>query len=142
MAAVKEGDTVRVHYRGTLEDGTEFDSSEGGASLEMKLGKGEFLPGFEKGLIGMHSGESKTIMVSAEQGYGPHYEERVFNYDIGRLPADFTPEIGKQMSMYRADGKPVVVTVSGISDTFVTLDCNHPLAGKDLIFEVTLEEIL
>jgi FKBP-type peptidyl-prolyl cis-trans isomerase 2 len=142
MAAVKEGDTVRIHYTGKLEDGTVFDSSEGSASLELKLGKGEVLPGLEKGLIGMNIGESKTIRIGAEQGYGLHQKERVFEYDRNRLPEDFEPETGKQMNMFRADGMPVQVTVAGVSETSVTLDCNHPLAGKDLVFDVTLEEIL
>lgn len=142
MAAVKEKDTVRIHYIGRLEDGSVFDSSEGGASLELKLGLGEFLPGLEKGLIGMNTGEKKTIVVPAEEGYGLHYAERVFDYDSSKLPSDFVPEVGKKMNMYRADGMPIMVTVAGISGTSVTLDCNHPLAGKTLIFDVTLEEIL
>jgi peptidylprolyl isomerase len=142
MATVKEKDTVRIHYTGKLEDGSVFDSSEGEASLELKLGQGEFLPGIENGLIGMNTGESKTIVVPAEQGYGPHYAERVFNYESSKLPSDFVPEVGKKMNMYRADGKPIMVIVTGMSGTSVTLDCNHPLAGKTLIFDVTLEEIL
>jgi len=142
MATVKEKDTVRIHYTGKLEDGSVFDSSEGDASMELKLGKGEFLQGLEKGLIGMNPGETKTIVVPAELGYGPHIPERVFQYDSGKLPADFVPEVGKKMNMYRADGMPITVTVTGISGTSVTLDCNHPLAGRTLIFDVTLEEIL
>jgi peptidylprolyl isomerase len=142
MTTVKEGDTIRIHYTGKLEDGTVFDSSEGGASLELKLGKGEFLPGLEKGVLGMSIGERRTLSVSPEEGYGPRHEERVFEYDRSRLPEGFVPEVGQKMQMYRADGQPVEVTITRISDAAVTLDCNHPLAGKHLIFDITLEEIV
>jgi len=142
MAAVKEGDTIRIHFIGKLEDGSVFDSSEGGASLEIKLGGGEFLEGLEKGVIGMNAGEKKTVRIPAEKGYGPHIKERVFEWDKSRLPGDSNPVIGQQLQMYRADGQPVLVTVIGISDTTYTMDCNHPLAGKNLIFDITLEEIL
>lgn len=141
MSIVKQGDTVRIHYVGKFEDGSVFDSSEGGASLEIKLGQGEFIPGLEEGLIGMAAGEKKTISMQPEKAYGVHHPERVFEYDRARLEG-MQPEIGKQMQMYRADGRPIVVTVTGVTETTVTLDSNHPLAGKPLIFEVLLEEIL
>ena len=142
MAIVKEGDTIRIHFVGKLEDGMVFDSSEGGASLEIKVGGGEFLAGLEKGVLGMNIGEKKTIMIRAEEGYGLHHEERVFEYDRSKLPEGFDPSIGQQVQMYRADGKPVMVTISGITATTLKMDCNHPLAGKNLIFDITLEEIL
>ncbi len=140
MSIVKEGDTVRIHYVGKFEDGTVFDSSEGGASLEMKLGKSEFIQGLEEGLIGMKAGEKKTIHVTAGKAYGTHHADRVFEYDRSKL-GEIDPQIGQQLQMYRADGQPVPVTVTGISGNTVTFDCNHPLAGKNLIFEVVLEEI-
>ena len=140
MSIVKEGDTVRIHYVGKFEDGTVFDSSEGGASLEMKLGTCDFIQGLEEGLIGMKAGEKKAIHVTADKAYGTHHADRVFEYDRAKL-GEIDPQIGQQLQMYRADGKPVPVTVTGISGNAVTLDCNHPLAGKDLIFEVVLEEI-
>ena len=142
MTTVKEGDTVRIHYVGKLEDGTVFDSSDGGASLEMKLGQKEFIAGIEKAVIGMSTGEKKTVAIPAEEGYGPHRKEKVFEYDRGRLPDGFAPVVGQQMQMFRADGQPVQVTIMDFSDGTVTMDCNHPLAGKDLIFEITLEEIV
>jgi peptidylprolyl isomerase len=141
MATVKEGDTIRIHFVGKLADGTIFDTSEGGASLEIKVGGGEFLPGLEKGVVGMSAGERKTIHVAAGEGY-PYRKERVFEYDRSRLPEGINTDVGQQFQMYRADGQPVVVTIAGVNDKTVTLDCNHPLAGKDLIFEVTLEEIV
>jgi peptidylprolyl isomerase len=142
MTTVKEGDTVRIHYVGKMKDGTVFDSSEGGASLEMKLGQGEFIAGIEKAVLGMGIGEKKTVVVTAEDGYGPHRKEKVFEYDRSRLPEGFDPVVGQQMQMFRADGQPVQVTITQFSDSTVTMDCNHPLAGKDLIFEVTIEEIV
>lgn len=142
MALVKEGDTVRIRYTGKLEDGTVFDSTEGGAPLEFVVGKGEFLAGLEEGILGMAEGDSRTIHIPAEGGYGQHKKERIFEYDRNRLPDDFKPEVGSQMQMYRADGMPVTVKIVGISEQSITMDCNHPLAGKDLIFDITLEELL
>jgi len=142
MATVREGDTIRIHFVGKLEDGAVFDSSEGGASLEIKVGGGEFLAGLEKGVLGMNIGEKRTIKIPAEEGYGLHHEDRVFEYDRSRFPEGFVPAVGQQMQMYRADGKPVMVTIADITDTAVRMDCNHPLAGKNLIFDITLEEIL
>jgi peptidylprolyl isomerase len=142
MAVVKKGDTVRIHYKGKLEDGTAFDSTEGGASLEFTVGKGEFLSGLENGVIGMETGTSKTLFIPAEEGYGLHRKDRVFEYDRKKLPEGFQPVEGQQMQMYRADGLPVSVTLVGVSESTVTMDCNHQLAGKNLIFDITLEEIV
>jgi peptidylprolyl isomerase len=142
MATVSEGDTIRIHYVGKLDDGTVFDSSEGGASLELKLGKGEFIAGLEKGVLGMSIGERRTLSIPPEEGYGPHHGERVFEYDRSKLPEGFVPVVGQKMQLYRADGQPIQVTITGFSDTKVMMDCNHPLAGKHLIFEITLEEIV
>ena len=141
MTTVKEGDTIRIHFVGKLADGTVFDTSEGGASLEIKVGGGEFLPGLEKGVLGMSAGEKRTIRIVAGEGY-PYHKERVFEYDRSRLPEGFSPAVGRQFQMFRADGQPVTVTITVMGDKTVTLDCNHPLAGKDLVFDITLEEIL
>jgi len=142
MAIAKKGDTVRVHYTGKLEDGTVFDTSEDGASMEFKVGSGELLKAFEKAVIGMSIGDKKTIKISMEEAYGPRKEEMVFEYDRARAPENFDAEIGQQLQMYRADGKPVNITVIAKSEKSFTMDCNHALAGKDLIFDVRLEEIL
>lgn len=142
MGEVKKGDTIRIHYRGRLEDGTVFDSTDGGASLELTIGNGEFLAGLENGVMGMKTGESKTLFIPAEEGYGPHRKERVFEYDRKNLPEGVQPAVGQQMQMYRADGLPVTVTLVKVSESTVTMDCNHPLAGKNLIFDITLEEIV
>ncbi len=142
MAQVKEGDTIRIHYVGRLEDGSVFDSSEGGASLELKLGKGEFIKGLEEGVIGMAPGETKSIFMTADKAYGPHLQEKVFEFHKDRAPEDFNPELGQQYQMYRADGMPIVVTVLEKTETGFLMDCNHPLAGKNLTFDVTLDEIV
>jgi len=142
MANVKEGNTVRVHYTGKLEDGTVFDTSEDGASMEFKVGSGDLLKAFEQGVIGMSIGEKKTIKIPMEEAYGPRKDEMVFEFEKARAPEDFDAEIGQELQMYRADGKPVNITVIAKSEKSYTMDCNHALAGKDLIFDVRLEEIL
>jgi len=142
MAIAKEGDTVRVHYTGKLEDGTVFDTSEDGASMEFKIGSGDLLKVFEQGIIGMSIGDKKTLNIPMEEAYGPRKDEMVFEYDMARAPQDFAPEIGQELQMYRADGKPVNLRVIGKSEKSYTMDCNHALAGKDLTFDVRLEEIL
>ncbi|MEW6674441.1 MAG: peptidylprolyl isomerase [Nitrospirota bacterium] len=142
MAVVKEGDMVRVHYTGRLDDGTVFDSSEDSALLEFTVGKGEVFPHLEESIIGMGPGESKTIRIPMEEAYGPHMEERVFEFDRKRAPEGFDPVVGQRVQMFRADGLPVRATVIGKSETSFTMDCNHPLSGKDLIFDITLIEIV
>jgi len=141
MAKVKEGDTISIHYTGKLEDGTVFDSSEGGAPLEFKVGDGEFLKGLEYGAIGMGIEDEKTIRIPAEEGYGIHMEEKVFEFGRDRAPENFDPEIGQQLQMYRADGMPITVKVTGKTEKTFIMDCNHPLAGKNLAFEIKLMEI-
>lgn len=142
MAIAKEGDTVRVHYTGKLEDGTVFDTSEDGASMEFKIGDGGLLRAFEQGVIGMAIGETKTVCIPAVEAYGPRKGEMVFEFDRSRAPENFAAEIGQELQMYRADGKPINITVIGKSEKSFTMDCNHALAGKDLTFDVRLEEIL
>lgn len=142
MATVKEGDRVKVHYTGKLEGGTIFDSSRDGTPLEFTVGKAELIKGFDRGVIGMSAGESKTIKISAEDAYGPHNKERVFEFKRDRSPQDFDPAIGQQVHMQRVDGQPVVVTVIDKSDKSFTMDSNHPMAGKNLTFDITLVEIV
>lgn len=142
MATVKEGDRVKVHYTGKLEDGTIFDSSRDGTPLEFTVGKAELIKGFDRGVIGMSAGESKTVKIPAEDAYGPHKKERVFEFKRDRSPLDFDPPVGQQVQMQRADGQPVVVTIIDKSDTAFTMDSNHPMAGKNLTFDITLVEIV
>jgi peptidylprolyl isomerase len=142
MTKVKEGDTIRIHYVGRLEDGTIFDSSEGKPSLEFTVGEGYIIPGLEQGVIGMEVGETKIITVEPELAYGPYMKERVFEIERNKIPGNFDIELGLRFQMYRADGMPILVTVIGMTEKTLIMDCNHPLAGKTLIFETTVEEIV
>lgn len=141
-ATAKEGDTVKVHYTGTLEDGSVFDTSVEREPLQFTIGQGQMIPGFEQGVIGMKLGESKTITIPADQAYGPYNEGLVGVVERDHLPAGMEPEIGQQLQSTRANGQIVVVTVINVSESTVTVDANHRLAGKDLTFEIQLVEII
>ncbi len=142
MAQAKQGDTVKVHYTGKLEDGSTFDTSVGGEPLEFTMGDGELLPAFEKAVMGMKAGDSKTVTLTAEEGYGPYREEMVLEVDRGQIPPDINPEIGQQLELKQADGdQEIAVVVTASTDKSITLDANHPLAGKPLVFDIELVEI-
>jgi peptidylprolyl isomerase len=142
MPQAKTGDTVRLHYVGSLPDGDVFDSSTGREPLEFVLGAGSVIAGFDDGVLGMSPGESKTVEIPADRAYGPRYEERVFDVEKARLPHDLQVEVGQQLRMGQPDGRSVTVTVTSVTPNSITLDGNHPLAGKDLVFEVQLVEIV
>lgn len=139
MAQAKSGDTVQVHYTGTLTDGTIFDSSEGRTPLEFTVGSGQVIRGFDEGVAGMSQGEKKTINIPVEDAYGPANEEMIFTLNRSDIPADIPLELGMTLNMHE-DGnpRPIPVIIRNLTDTSVTLDANHPLAGQDLIFEVEL----
>jgi len=137
----KTGDTVKVHYTGKLDDGTVFDSSNGREPLQFTIGEGQVIPGFEQAVTGMKPGESQTVKIPVEEAYGPYQQELVLVVGQDQFPADLEPEVGQQLQITQADGKVTVVTVTGISESGVILDANHPLAGKDLTFEIELMEI-
>ena len=140
--SVKNGDTVKVHYTGTLDDGTEFDSSYERGPLEFTVGEGKLLSGFEQAVIGMQVGQSKTVTILAEDAYGLYDDELVEVVNRDELPSDLELEIGQELTVYN-QGVPVdTCTVIEISDSTVTLDYNHPLAGKDITFAIELVEIL
>ncbi|MEN6520088.1 MAG: peptidylprolyl isomerase [Armatimonadota bacterium] len=141
MAQAQQGDTVKVHYTGKLDDGSVFDSSVDRDPIEFTIGEGRVIPGFENGIVGMNTGELKTISIPADQAYGPHRDDMVVEVNKAHLPPDLDAEVGDQLQMRQADGQPVVVIVADISDENITLDANHPLAGKDLMFDVELVEI-
>lgn len=142
MVQAKYGDTVKVHYTGKLEDGTVFDSSTGGDPLQFTIGDGNIIPGFEQAVMGMMPGDSKTEMIPTDQAYGPHMEEMVVVVERQQMPADLAPEVGQQLQIQQATGEVIPVIVTDISDSTVTLDANHPLAGEDLTFEIELVEIV
>jgi len=141
MAEAKQGDTVKVHYTGKFEDGTVFDSSTDRDPLQFTIGEGQIIPGFEQAVIGMNPGESKTVDVPSEKAYGPHREELVMEVDRAKFPEHIKPEVGQQLQIPQAQGQAIIVTVTNISESSVTLDANHPLAGKDLTFDIELVEI-
>ncbi len=139
----KDGDTVKVHYTGTLADGTEFDSSRGGNPLEFELGKPGIIGGFQDGVRGMKVGETKNVTMTPDQGgYGMPRPELVHTYPRNELPEDITPEIGKSLTLTAPNGQMLQVYITEFSDTTVTLDANHKLAGKTLTFELEMLEII
>ena len=142
MKQAKNGDSVKVHYTGKLDDGTVFDSSEKRNPLEFIIGNSQIIPGFEQSIVGMKPGESKVVEIPQDKAYGPHREEMVLAVDLKQVPQDIKLEIGQKLQIPQADGRKILVTVTDISKEKVKLDANHPLAGKDLIFEVHLVEIL
>lgn len=135
----KSGDTVQVHYTGRLTDGTLFDSSQGREPLEFEVGSGMVIPGFDNGVAGMNVGEKKTIHIPANDAYGPVQAEMIIRIPRAEIPADLPLEVGTQLNMHQdGSGQVIPVTVSELTADTVTLDANHVLAGKDLVFEVEL----
>ncbi|WP_217126435.1 FKBP-type peptidyl-prolyl cis-trans isomerase [Hydrogenophilus thiooxidans] len=136
--AAQAGDTVQVHYKGTLADGSVFDSSEGRDPLQFTLGAGQVIPGFEKAVEGMQVGERKTITIPADEAYGQRSERAMLQVPREQLPPEIEPQVGLQLVMQRADGQQIPVVVAEVTETYVTIDANHPLAGYDLTFEIEL----
>ena len=141
MTQAKSGDTVRIHYTGTLQDGSVFDSSEGRDPLEFQLGSGQVIPGFDEGVSGMEVGEKKTIEIPCDQAYGPIHPEAMQDVPRAEIPDNIPLELGTQLQMQAPDGQTMMVVVANVTDEKVTLDANHPLAGKDLTFALELVEI-
>jgi peptidylprolyl isomerase len=141
MAQAKQGDTVRVHYTGTLEDGQEFDSSRGLDPLTFTLGAGSVIQGFDDAVTGMAVGDEKRVTIPAAEAYGPRREELTLRLPRAELPPDLEIEEGSQLRMEQGE-QSVVVTVREVDDESVTLDANHPLAGESLTFNLRLVEIV
>lgn len=141
MTEVTNGATVRIHYTGTFKDGTAFDSSEGRDPLEFRVGSGQVIPGLDKALLGMKIGATKTVQVPCTEAYGPINPAMRQAVPREGLPAEIPLEIGAQLQMQTPDGQALPVTIVEVSDTEVTLDANHPMAGKDLIFAVEIVSI-
>ncbi len=142
MAKAKEGDKVKVHYSGFLEDGTIFDSSLEREPLEFTIGQGMLIPGFENAVVGMDEGETKTVQISAEEAYGPRRDELVITINREQVPPDIDPVVGQELQVKTPNGMVADVVVTDVNEETITLDANHPLAGKDLIFEIKLLEIV
>ena len=141
MSHAKPGDTVRIHYTGTLTDGTQFDSSSGRDPLEFTLGSGQVIPGFDKAVHGMAVGDSKSVNISASDAYGPRHEQMVQEIPKSALPADLEPAEGMSLQARGEDGRVVNLTVTQVGNDAITVDGNHPLAGQDLNFDIELVEI-
>ena len=141
MQQVKKGDTIQVHYHGTLTDGSIFDTSTGRDPLEFEVGGGMVIEGFDNGVVGMAIGEKRTVQIPADQAYGPKNDDMVMEFPIDRFPADLVPEVGMQLNMSNNQGEQFPVVIVEVADEHVLLDANHPLAGKDLIFDLELVSI-
>jgi peptidylprolyl isomerase len=141
MSQAKSGDSVKIHYTGTLDDGTQFDSSAGREPLAFKLGSGQVIPGFDKAVDGMSVGESKTVNIRAEDAYGPHSAQMVQEVPRSALPDDLTPVVGMGLQAQGPDGQVANLVVTSVQDESITVDGNHPLAGKALNFDIELVSI-
>jgi FKBP-type peptidyl-prolyl cis-trans isomerase 2 len=141
MQAVKNGDTVRVHYHGRLTNGTTFDSSEGRDPLEFTVGAGNVIKGFDNGVVDMTVGEKRTLNIPVEEAYGPKNDELVMEFPKDNIPADLNPQVGMDLQMSNPQGQVFPVKVAAIGDNSITLDANHPLAGENLVFDIELVEI-
>lgn len=138
MTEAKYGDVVRVHYTGKFDDGVVFDTSAGRDPLQFTIGNGEIIPGFEQAVVGMKPGETKTIKIPSDEAYGRHNDEMVLVVDRNQFPADLNLRVGMPLHMHQENGRAIPVMVVDISELHVTLDANHPLAGKDLTFDIEL----
>jgi peptidylprolyl isomerase len=141
MAQAHFGNTVKVHYTVKLDDGTVFDSTKDHEPFTLTIGLGAAIPGFEKELMGMSAGESKTVKVSVEDAYGAYYKELIKEVDRDQFPDDFKFEIGQRLEIPGENGQSALVTVLGVSEKSVILDTNHPLAGKELTIDIELLEV-
>lgn len=142
MAKVKPDDTVKVHYTGKLEDDTVFDSSVDREPIEFTLGQKQLIPGFEQAVIGMEPGEKKSVNIPMDDAYGPHRNDMLIEVKKEEFPEHITPEVGLQLQLSQPNGKTIDVIISNMKENKVTLDANHPLAGKNLIFDIELVEII
>lgn len=141
MSEAKKGDKVKVHYTGTLKDGTIFDSSENREPIEFELGAGMMIAGFDKAVHGMKVGNKVKAEIPSTEAYGPKNDEMIISVPKTQLPPDLTPEVGQQLSMQQPDGQSVPVVITNMDEENIELDANHPLAGKDLVFDIELVEI-
>jgi FKBP-type peptidyl-prolyl cis-trans isomerase 2 len=141
MSTVKAGDTVNVHYHGKLTDGTTFDSSEGRAPLQFTVGEGQVIKGFDDALIDMKVGDKKTVNIPVEEAYGPAAPENFIEFPKTDFPPEMEPAVGAQLHLSDNQGNQFPVVIAEVKEETVVLDANHPLAGKDLIFDIELVSI-
>ena len=136
MQKVENGLFVQVAYTGTLEDGQVFDTSEGRTPLEVPIGAGQMIPGFEAALMDMELGEKKTFTLTPDEAYGEHMAERIMEFPADQIPADMNPQVGQTIGVSTSEGQQMPALITQIDDEKVTLDLNHPLAGKSLTFAI------
>jgi len=141
MSKAKDGDTVKVHYTGQLENGEVFDSSRQRDPLKFVIGSGNVIPGFENGIIDMEVGDTKLITISPEEGYGERREELVVKVMKDEFPDHISPAVGQQLQIKQGEGDVLNMNITALDEESVTLDANHPLAGHTLLFDVELMEI-
>ena len=138
MAQAKQGDTVQIHYTGKLEDGTIFDSSRERHPLRFTLGSGQVIAGFDQAVIGMAAGESRTTKIPVELAYGSRRDDMITTMSRDQLPKEAVPQVGQRLELTQADDSVILVTITAVTDTTLTIDANHPLAGKALTFDIEL----
>lgn len=141
MSIAKAGDKVAVHYTGKHTDGSIFDSSEGSTPLEFQIGSGMVIKGFDDGVTGMSIGDKKTIVIPAAEAYGEHSPENAVSMERTQIPSNIELALGASLNMHQDGGQVVEVVITDLTETHVTLDANHPLAGKDLTFDLELVSI-
>ncbi len=141
MAKAKQGDTVKVHYTGTLGDGSQFDSSRDREPLEFVIGQGMVIPGFDNAVDGLEIGESVSVAIPCVEAYGEYNDDLTGTIERDRLPQDLSPEVGMVLQLSAEDGQTLQVMVTEMDDESISVDGNHPLAGKDLNFDIELVEI-
>ncbi len=141
MSEVKSGDKVAIHYTGSLTDGSVFDSSEGREPLEFTVGSGQIIPGLDAALPGMKVGDKKKVTIKPADAYGEHNADGVIDVPRSELPDEIPLEVGVQLEMRSPDGRAIPVTITKVTDDTVTMDANHMLAGKDLVFDFELVKI-
>ena len=141
MSQAKSGDTVKIHYTGTLDDGTEFDSSAGRDPLEFSLGSGQVIAGFDNAVEGMAVGDSKTVTLPPDEAYGDRHEKLLQEVPRTSLPDDMKPEVGMALQTQKPDGQVMNLVIADITEDSITVDANHPLAGHALTFAIELVEI-
>jgi peptidylprolyl isomerase len=139
--AIAEGTKVLVHYTGTLDDGTQFDSSRDREPLEIVIGQGMVIPGFEKAIVDLEPGQTVKVTIPEEEAYGPHNEEMVIKFPKSSFPAEIEPKVGEQLVLRSPDGHEVPALIVDMNDEEVSLDANHPLAGFALTFEIELVSV-
>lgn len=141
MSKVKEGDTVKVHYTGKFEDGTEFDSTRDRDPISFTIGEGKMIEGFEHAVKDMEVGKEETISIPSKEAYGPYRDELVIEIKPDQLPEDLNPVVGDRLRVKRKDGGTADVTVTDVTPEKVSLDANHPLAGKTLVFDMEVVDV-